>query len=159
LAIVQKLPAVLADGRFLGEVEEKATIVFGEIRIRILDGFHNSALHVFDKCLIQSVAMEDERAGRMMSVSAIDQDVGEWDPRCAFNFFGHRIELVARHHQDVAGDKSEFAEGFLLEDDGDGAKLSLLPFGFARRDATGNHHLIITFELSCSGADAQSGET
>src|SRR5437899_1063316 len=103
LAVRKELAAILADGLLFRQLKKEAAFLFGNICVCLLHRLDDAALHLVSEGLVKSISMQHHRAWGMVCVGAINQNICSRNACVLFDVRNHRIEMLAFHHQDIAG--------------------------------------------------------
>ena len=153
---------VLGEPQILGQLKDSYDQARGDNAVNsILDRlFHrreNAALDFLAENRIAIVAVDLDRAGRVVRVGAIDEHAAVGNAQLDLDVHQHGIEQVSIDHENVARDDGETAEWLLFEHDGGRAQFALLTLHLAAKDAAANHHIVRGLERNGGRADAQAG--
>ena len=117
-----------------------------------LDGLHDAPLDRAREAIIQAVVVNAHGARSVVRVGAIDEDVRRRDASRLVNLRDNRVERCAGHHQDITRNNGE-PNAVPFDHSSDATQLPLLTRRFARSDAPGDGHRVISRQFNRGDAD------
>ena len=149
---VGKLPAaVFADYRFLAQMEEKAGVV-GQLGAGLFHRRDDARFQRANEFGLGPSPMDADRAGSMMRVRGVDQELGRRNAARLFDFFGTVRDHLPGDEQHVAADDGKAAAARLLDHSGHGPQLPLLPMDVNGPEHPAQLHFVVGGQIDGRGA-------